>query len=122
MTILLKQELIYFWKVANLVKFTLESLILAIDGIVVMTENLKNAFDSIFDGKIPKSWTKGSWSSSTLGFWFSELLTRWDQLSNWLYNGQPKSFRLASFFNKNAFLTGILQEVALQNPTWTLDK
>merc|ERR1712025_494344 len=43
-------------------------------------------------------------------------------LSNWLYNGQPKSFRLASFFNKNAFLTGILQEVALQNPTWTLDK
>lgn len=122
MTILLRQELTYFWKVADNVKSTLETLVLAIDGLVVMSDKLTNAFNSIFDGKIPEVWMKGSWASSTLGFWFSELLLRWNQLSAWLYHGLPKSFRLASFFNKNAFLTGILQEITAKNPTWTLDK
>ena len=122
MTILLRQELTYFWKVADNVKSTLETLVLAIDGLVVMSDKLTNAFNSIYDGKIPQVWLKGSWASSTLGFWFSELLIRWEQLSKWLYHGLPKSFRLASFFNKNAFLTGILQEITAQNAGWTLDK
>ena len=43
-------------------------------------------------------------------------------MSSWLYKGLPVSFRLASFFNKNAFLTAILQESGIQNSSWTLDK
>ena len=122
MSILLRQELGYFWKVAEKVQLTLESLILAVDGLVVMSDNLRDAFDAIYDGKIPQAWIKGSWESSTLGFWFTELTERWEQLSSWLFKGLPTSFRLGSFFNKNAFLTAILQESGIQNASWTLDK
>ena len=47
---------------------------MAIEGTIIMSEDLKEVLDNMFDAKVPAKWTKISWSSSTIGFWFTELL------------------------------------------------
>ena len=55
---------------------TLTDLKMAIEGTIIMSENLQDAFDSLFNAKVPDFWVKPSWQSSTIGFWFTELLDR----------------------------------------------
>ena len=40
------------------VRTTLLDLKLAIDGTIIMSQNLRDALDSMFDAKIPQSWLK----------------------------------------------------------------
>lgn len=63
---------------------SLNDLLLAIEGTIIMNEQLRDAFDNIFDARLPNAWKRGSWDSSTLGFWFSELLERDVQYKTWL--------------------------------------
>ncbi|CAF1617784.1 unnamed protein product [Rotaria magnacalcarata] len=84
-------------------------------------ESLRQILDSIFDGRVPINWTKYSWESSTLDFWFSELLDRYIQYNNWLNYGRPKCFWITGFFNPNGFLTAIRQEVTRMHHGWSLN-
>lgn len=54
-----------------------------------MSEELQDALDNIYDARIPKLWFRISWESTTLGFWFTELLERNQQFSSWLQDGRP---------------------------------
>ena len=58
MNIFLRQEIDRMQKVISLVRTTLVDLKLAIDGTIIMNENLRNALDFIYDAKIPRSWQK----------------------------------------------------------------
>jgi len=53
----------------------------------------------MFDAKVPNLWRKVSWPSSSIGFWFTELLERNDQFSKWVFEDRPKCFWLTGFFN-----------------------
>lgn len=53
----------------------------------------------MFDARIPNMWKKISWESSTLGFWFTELLERNTQFYSWVFEGRPKTFWMTGFFN-----------------------
>lgn len=68
-----------------MVQKSLTDLILAIEGTIIMNEGLKDIFDNMFDARLPTSWRKISWESSTLGFWFSEFLERDKQFRNWCF-------------------------------------
>ncbi|KAF5296158.1 hypothetical protein FQA39_LY12612 [Lamprigera yunnana] len=81
--IFLRQEIDRIQKVIKTVQSTLCDLKLAIDGTIVMSNDLKMALDSMYDARIPDRWLKVSWESATLGFWYTELLERDNQFRVW---------------------------------------
>uniref|UniRef100_A0A3P8XWJ2 Dynein, axonemal, heavy chain 8 n=1 Tax=Esox lucius TaxID=8010 RepID=A0A3P8XWJ2_ESOLU len=83
MNIFLRQEVDRMQRIIRVVRSSLINLKLAIDGTIIMSENLRDALDNMFDARIPNMWKKISWESSTLGFWFTELLERNTQFFSW---------------------------------------
>ncbi|XP_076677676.1 dynein heavy chain 8, axonemal kl-3 isoform X2 [Andrena cerasifolii] len=121
MNIFLKQEIDRIQVVIKLVDVVLKDLLLAIEGVIIMSEELRDALDNIYDARVPALWKARSWESSTLGFWFTELLDRNKQFSTWLYSGRPVKFWMTGFFNPQGFLTAMRQEVTRAHTGWALD-
>jgi dynein heavy chain, axonemal len=121
MNIFLRQEINRIQRIILLVHSTLSDLLLAIEGTIIMNEQLRDAFDNIYDARVPKVWLRGSWSSSSLGFWFTELIERNIQFNTWCFKGRPKVFWMAGFFNPQGFLTAMRQETT-RAQAWELDK
>ncbi|EEB13574.1 ciliary dynein heavy chain, putative [Pediculus humanus corporis] len=121
MNIFLRQEIDRMQRVVTVVRDTLRDLLLAIEGTIIMNDSLRDALDNIYDARIPKTWLQGSWTSSSIGFWFTELLERDIQFRTWLMNGRPIMFWMTGFFNPQGFLTAMRQEVARAHKGWALD-
>ncbi|XP_075060558.1 dynein axonemal heavy chain 8 [Mixophyes fleayi] len=121
MNIFLHQEIDRMQKVITIVRSSLNDLKLAIDGTTVMSENLRDAVDYMYNARTPKVWRKVSWDSATLGFWFSELLERNNQFRSWIYEGRPNVFWMTGFFNPQGFVTAIRQEVTRAHTDWDLN-
>jgi len=118
----LKQEMDRMQIIINLTRKTLLSLELAIAGTVIMTPELVDAANCIFDALVPATWLKKSWQAPTLGLWFGTgLCNRTAELVIWLENGRPKSFWLTGYFNAQGFLTAVQQEVTRRHAGWSLD-
>lgn len=58
MNIFLRQEVDRMQRVIAAVRSTLIDLKLAIDGTIIMSENLRDALDNIFDARVPALWRK----------------------------------------------------------------
>jgi len=118
----LQQEIDRMQNVIKLTRSTMLSLELAIAGTVIMTPDLVDAANCIFDALVPQLWLKKSWPAPTLGLWFGTgLCNRTAELVVWLELGRPKSFWLTGYFNPGGFLTAVQQEVTRRHQGWSLD-
>jgi len=116
-----RQEMDVLQKSISVVRSTLKNLQMAIAGTIVMSDDLANALDAMFNAKVPAMWLKGAWFSPTVGIWFQILLSRHEQFDRWLKQGRPKSYWLPGFSNGQGFLTAMKQEVARSKQGWALD-
>ena len=121
MVIFLEQEKNRMQIVVSLVRMTLSNLILAIDGTIIMSDSLRDALDNMFDARVPSAWQAVSWMSSSLGFWYTELLLRQQQFYSWIFDGRPSTFWMTGFFNPNGFITAMRQEITRNHKGWALD-
>ncbi|KAJ3101998.1 Dynein heavy chain 6, axonemal [Phlyctochytrium planicorne] len=100
----LSQETVRFNKLLTKVKASLESLLKALKGLVVMSSELE---------LVPSSWAAVAYPSlKPLGGWVKDLKMRIEKVANWIEEGQPPSFWLPGFFFPQGFLTGALQNHA----------
>uniref|UniRef100_A0A1B0BRU3 Dynein heavy chain C-terminal domain-containing protein n=1 Tax=Glossina palpalis gambiensis TaxID=67801 RepID=A0A1B0BRU3_9MUSC len=57
----------------------------------IMSEQLRDALDNIFNECVPAIWQRESLVSSTLGFWFTDLLERNQHFHTWCFNPNQSS-------------------------------
>jgi len=123
LNVCLRQEVDRTQRVISLIRRTLKELPLAIAGTIIMSPELQEALNSLYDARVPPRWTKVSWPSPNLGAWFGDVLGRIQQFTSWLNEGKPNCFWLAGFFNPQGFITAMKQEStrAHRAQAWALD-
>ena len=129
LNIFLYQEIQVLQFVIDMVRTNLEHVKQAINGEIVMTNELASTTTDIFNAKVPVLWmyhatgNEQSWINSTMGLWMSNFSERDGQIRHWLNNDRPPHFSFRGFFNPQGFLTAMKQEVTRKHKSdgWALD-
>ena len=109
----LLQEMERFNRLLSQMKSSLSELQRAIRGEVIMSSELDKMYSALLNNEVPDLWTRVAYPSlKPLASWVQDLLQRVTFMTDWLKNGQPKSFWLSGFFFPQGFLTGALQNYA----------
>ena len=130
LNVFLFQEIQRLQIVLDIVRTTMNDMVLAIDGQISMTPELVDCINAISDFRVPKKWqfdptgVEISWLTPGLASWLKGLVDRHHQLNNWLTKERPPSFWLTGFFNPQGFLTAMKQEVTRCHKAeqWSLDE
>jgi dynein heavy chain len=116
MNTVLIQEAIRFNKLIKVVHSSLQDLLLALKGLVVMSGPLETASNALFNNQVPGMWSKAAYPSlKPLAAWVIDLEARLDFISKWVEGGIPPAFWISGFYFPQAFLTGALQNYARRN-------
>ena len=113
MNTVLTQELVRFNALLVTVHSSLNNLVKAVKGLVLMSADLDAIGQALLNGKVPEKWKKRSFASmKPLGPYIRELTERVNFFQSWIDNGAPTVFWISGFFFTQAFLTGSKQNYA----------
>lgn len=113
MNTVLENEILRFNKLLFCVRDSLVNIQLAIKGEVVMSSDLEEVGNALFDNRIPATFAKVSYPSlKPLASYIVDLVERLSEINNWINSGKPPNFWLSGFFFTQSFLTGLKQNFA----------
>eukprot|EP00794_Sanderia_malayensis_P012733 gene12733-14038_t len=113
MNTVLIQEVLRYNKLLSTIKGTLQDLLKALKGLVVMSQQLETMSDKLYNNQVPELWASKAYPSlKPLASWVTDLTHRIKFIQDWIENGIPSVFWISGFFFPQGFLTGTLQNFA----------
>ena len=107
------QEVIRFNRLLEVMHSSLQDVLKALKGLVVMSEELERLSSSLFNNTVPDMWSAKAYPSlKPLASWVEDLLHRVAFIQKWIDTGIPVTFWISGFYFPQAFLTGTLQNFA----------
>lgn len=97
--VFIRQEITRFNNMLSVIRKSLVDLVKAIEGTNVMSMELEKMFESFMNNKVPLNWEKVAYPClKPLSSWYKDMIKRLDFISDWLYNGPPRSYWVPAFF------------------------
>jgi dynein heavy chain len=118
MNTVLVQETIRYNRLVVTITKSLRDVLRALKGQVVMSLQLEQVADALYNNLVPKLWTDVAYPSlMPLAAWCTNLMKRLNFIDSWITNGMPNVFWISGFVFPQAFLTASLQNFARQAKT-----
>uniref|UniRef100_H2ZI79 Dynein axonemal heavy chain 2 n=1 Tax=Ciona savignyi TaxID=51511 RepID=H2ZI79_CIOSA len=116
LNVVLLQEIERYNSLLVIMRQSLVDLEKGIQGLVLMSSDLEETFQCIFEGRVPSMWEKTYPSLKPLGAWTRDLVARVELFAKWAETAHPPTiFWMSAFTFPTGFLTAVLQTSARAN-------